>query len=222
MKDIIRKIILSSGADLCGFANIERFDDTSSGYNPKDIYADCKTVISFAVALPKGLIKVNPRLIYGHYNNLSCSELDRITFEAAKKIETEMKCTVVPLPCDAPYEYWDADRLEGKGLLSMKQIAVAAGLGSIGKSSLLLTKQFGNMVTLGAMLTNLDVDSDELSKNLCIAKCHKCVDACPVKAIKDGVVNQKLCRENTYGKTARGFETVDCNSCRSSCPLNDF
>lgn len=31
-------------------------------------------------------------------------------------------------------------------------------------------------------------------------------------------VNQKLCRLNTYGKNERGFETVDCNQCRSACP----
>ncbi len=222
MKEQIRKIVLSTGADLCGFANIERFDNAPVGYHPTDIYPKCKSVISYGIALPKGLTKVDSRLIYGHYNSISCPEVDLIGFRSAKKIEAEFNCVVVPMPCDAPYEYWDKDNMEGRGLLSMKNIAVLAGLGSIGKSSLFLTKQYGNMVTLGAMLTDLEISSDEISKNICIDKCHKCIDVCPVKAINnDGTVNQKRCRENAYGKTARGFDTVDCNKCRVSCPRNN-
>ena len=221
MKTQIRKIVMSFGADLCGFANIDRFENTPVGYNPKDIYANCKSVISYAVALPKGLAKVNPRLIYGHYNSMSCQTAEFIAFQSAKKIESEFNCVVVPIPSDSPYEYWDKDNMEGKGLLSMKHAAVLAGLGSIGKSSLFLTKQFGNMVTLGAMLTDLDLASDELSENLCNDKCHKCMDVCPVTSINNGIVTQKMCRENTYGTTARGFDTVDCNKCRVSCPLNN-
>ncbi len=221
MKEQIRKIVLSFGADICGFANIEPFENAPEGYNPKDIYANCNSVISYAIALPKGLTKVNPRLVYGHYNSISCPEVDLIAFKAAKEIEKQFNCIVVPVPCDAPYEYWDNDKMEGRGLLSMKHIAELSGLGAIGKSSLLLTKQYGSMVTLGAMLTDLDISSDQISEKVCIDKCHTCIDACPVKAIENGTVNQKLCRENTYGKTSRGFDTVDCNKCRVSCPLNN-
>lgn len=52
-----------------------------------------------------------------------------------------------------------------------------------------------------------------------IPGCHKCIDSCPAQAIKDGSATQKLCRLNTYGKTARGFDTVDCNKCRTVCPM---
>lgn len=64
MKEQIREMVLSCGADLCGIANIDRFDDFPTGFKPTDIDCECKSVISFAVALPKGLSKVNPRLIY--------------------------------------------------------------------------------------------------------------------------------------------------------------
>lgn len=220
VKEQIREIVLSYGADLCGFANIDRFDNAPSGFKPTDIYCNCKSVISYAVALPQGLTKINPRLIYGHFNNMSCPEADIIAFKSSKKIEDNFRCIAIPIPCDSPYEYWDAENMEGRGLLSMKHMAVQAGLGSIGKSSLFLNKQYGNMITLGALLTNLDLPSDPLSERLCIDSCHRCIDACPVKAIKNGKVNQKSCRENTYGKTKRGFDTVNCNKCRVLCPLN--
>ena len=220
MKEHIREVVLSYGADLCGFANIDRFDNAPEGFKPTDIYPDCKTVISFAVALPQGLAKVNPRLIYGYYNYMSCPEVDTIAFKSAKKIEKNFSCVAVPIPCDTPYEYWDSEKMEGRGLLSMKHAAVQAGLGSLGKNSLFINGRYGNMMTLGAIITDLELPSDSLSESICIDNCQKCIEACPVKAIENGFVNQKLCRKHTYGKTERGFDTVDCNKCRTVCPMN--
>ena len=96
---------------------------------------------------------------------------------------------------------------------------IGRGLGSIGKSSLLLNAEFGNRLVIGAILTNLELQSDELQPDICIPSCRKCIDSCPVNAIESGSVTQKRCRVNTYGKTARGFDTVDCNNCRTKCPL---
>ena len=220
MKEQIRAIVLAYGADLCGFASIDRFNNAPSGFSPCDIYSDCKTVISFAIALPQGLIKINPRLIYGHFNYMSCSEIDNIAFKSSKKIEKLFNCFAIPIPCDSPYEYWDTSKREGRGLLSMKHAAVQAGLGSLGKNTLFISKHYGNMVILGAILTNLTLPSDMVSENICITNCNKCAESCPVQAIANGTVNQKLCRENTYNKTERGFDTVDCNKCRVVCPIN--
>jgi len=102
----------------------------------------------------------------------------------------------------------------------MKHAAVQAGLGSLGKNTLFISKHYGNMVILGAILTNLTLPSDMVSENICITNCNKCAESCPVQAIANGTVNQKLCRENTYNKTERGFDTVDCNKCRVVCPIN--
>lgn len=218
MKEKIREIVLSYGADFCGFAHIDRLDTAPHGFKPADVFSDCKTVISFGVALPRGLTKIEPRLIYGYFNYFSCPEVDLIAFKSAKMIEQNFRCNAIPLPCDVPYEYWDSDKMEGRGLLSLKHIAVQAGLGSMGKNTLFIHRHFGNMVTLGAILTDLELPSDALSENLCIADCSICIDSCPVHALEDGSVNQKLCREQTYRKTARGFNTVDCNQCRIICP----
>lgn len=219
MKEKIKQLILKNGADVCGVANIDRFDQAPEGFSPLDIYPQCKAVITFGIALPKGLTFVEPRLVYGHYNGFSCTEADRISFQTAKRMEKEFGCFVVPLPSDSPYEYWDSDASCGRGLISMKHAAVLSGIGALGKNSMLLNPRFGNLLTIGALLTDLDLPSDTLCENICIDGCTKCVSACPVHAIENGSVNQKLCRTNTYGKTARGFETVDCNTCRAVCPM---
>ena len=123
------------------------------------------------------------------------------------------------MPCDNPYEYWDEDKLEGKGLISMKHTAILCGIGALGKNTLLLNPKYGNELTIGAILTDLDLKSDDLCENTCMKECHKCIENCPVGAIQDGKVVQKLCRNNAYGKTKRGFDTVECNKCRKVCPM---
>ena len=221
MKETIREEILKLGADVCGFGNIERFVNAPRNFRPTDLFADCKSVISVGIALPKGLLRVDSRLIYGHFNEDVLHKVDEIVFAAAKMIEGECNAICVPIPSDAPYEYWEAETMTGKGLLSMKHTAVACGIGQIGKSSLLLSPQYGNRLTLGAILTNVDFESDPLSESICISGCTKCLNSCPVSAIQNEAVTQKECRQNTYGSTARGFDTVDCNKCRSECPMKD-
>ncbi len=221
MKETIRELALTLGADVCGFAGIDRFADSPEGFSPLDVYADCKTVIVIGLVLPKGLAKVNPRLIYNHYNDFSTHEIDQISLRLARKLEERYDgCTAVPMPCDSPYEYWDAEHKEGRGLISMKHAAERAGIGMPGKNTLLLSREFGNMLNIGAVLTDTPLASDPPAKSICIQSCTICVDSCPVGAIQNGCVVQKLCREYSYAqKTARGYDTTECNLCRTVCPV---
>jgi len=124
----------------------------------------------------------------------------------------------LPLPCDVPYEYWDKDSLTGKGLLSMRHAAVNAGLGSLGKNTLFVNKLFGNFLTLGAILTDLDLRSDPLSEELCKEDCRLCLDNCPANALDGKTAIQKLCRTHTNKTNDRGFDVMVCNTCRTICP----
>lgn len=207
-------------ADVCGIGAIERFGNAPKGFSPTDIYDKCKSVIAFGVALPRGLMQVEPRLLYGHFNGaVSCAKVDEIAFFGAKEIERRFGGTAVPVPCDEPNEYWEPENLTAKGVLSMKHAAVLCGIGQLGKSSLLLNPKFGNLLTIGVIFTDMELESDEPCENICMDGCSRCVDSCPVYAIENGSVRQERCRPNTYGKTARGFATVDCNKCRGVCPM---
>lgn len=219
MKDRIKSIVLAEGADVCGVCDVNRFADSPKGFSPLDIWADCHSVVAFGTALPKGLSLVDSRLIYEHFNNDICGVVDRICLSSVKKIEREFSCLAVPIPCDGPYDYWDEDTKTGKGLLSMRHTAVKCGLGTIGKSSLLINPEYGNMIIIGAFLLNVDLESDPLSEDTCLPNCSKCIDACSAHAIADRQVDQALCRPNAFGKTKRGFATVECNRCRMVCPM---
>jgi epoxyqueuosine reductase QueG len=52
------------------------------------------------------------------------------------------------------------------------------------------------MFNIGAVLTNLDLVSDAPAENICIKECRIGIDNdnCPVNAIYEYGVNQKLCK----------------------------
>ena len=220
IEERVKRLVRGLGADACGIGAIERFADAPDGFSPTDLFPACRSVISFGIALPKGLLSVEPRLLYSHFNgSVACAAIDALALTGARALEDGFACVAVPVPCDDPSEYWDAESLTARGLISLKHTAVACGLGQLGKNTLLLNPFFGNRLILGAILTDLELRSDEPCESICIPSCHRCTEACPASAIVDGHVEQRLCRPVAYGKTARGFGTVDCNRCRSVCPM---
>lgn len=219
MKERIREKLLALGANLCGFAGIERFAEAPAGFHPRDVFPGCNSVVAFGIALPKGLYAADARMVYSYYNSFACPEVDRIALRTAAYLEDSFHGLGVPLPCDGPYEYWDESRMEGRGLISMKHAAALSGLGTLGKSTLLLNGKYGNRLVVGCVLTDLQLASDPLADSICLADCDECIRNCPAGAIGEGGVEQKACRLNTYVKNRRGFDAVDCTRCRTVCPM---
>ena len=219
MENEIKKMLLGLGADVCGLAQADDFTEAPAGFHPRDIFPGCRSVIIFAKRMPRGSGRVSPRIVYNRANEMNIFEVDRIAFQAALDLEKDFGALAAPLPADSPYDYWDPENLRGQGLMSLRHAAVLAGLGRLGRSSLLINKDFGNMLTLGGILCDLDLKSDPLAEELCLKNCRRCLEACPAKAL-DGIgAEQKRCRPNTYETNARGFGVINCNLCRTACPL---
>lgn len=213
-----KKIALSLGADLCGIASVERFSEAPQGFRPTDIYPQCKSVIVLAKRLPPALLDAASMIPYSHANECQPHQLDYIAIELCNRL-ADKDVNAVQVPSDSPYEYWEAERKHGRGLLSLKHAAVLAGLGELGKNTLLITEKYGNMVTLGAVLADVELKPDPLlEKRLCIPGCRKCLDSCPVGALDGTAAEQKKCRENAYTQNSRGFSITRCAICRRVCP----
>lgn len=69
------------------------------------------------------------------------------------------------------------------GPVAEKPWAMQAGLGWIGKNSLLLTREYGSWIFLGVMLTTLDLPPDRPHTAHC-GTCTRCIEACPTDAIR--------------------------------------
>ncbi|MFC1652890.1 hypothetical protein ACFL3F_04135 [Planctomycetota bacterium] len=118
-----------------------------------------------------------------------------------------------------PYEYWDTNKREGRAIMSLKHAALLAGMGAMGKNSLLTHPTYGNRLSFGAVLLPFALEPDPLCEDrLCPETCHRCEEACPVDAIHAGHVNQKRCRSHSGHTTPKGYALTTCTICRQVCP----
>jgi epoxyqueuosine reductase QueG len=115
--------------------------------------------------------------------------------------------------------YWDNEKQEGRGILSLRHVGYLTGLGKLGKNNLLINKDYGNMIQIGAILTSRRFESDPLADyEVCPPKCNICLDNCPQNALTGETVIQKLCRPLSNLKTEKGFTIKQCYECRKKCP----
>lgn len=114
-----------------------------------------------------------------------------------------------------------------------RQWAQKAGLGWIGKNSLLLNREMGSFFFLAELIIDLEVEPDApLAKDYC-GTCTACIDACPTDAIvQPGVVDGSRCisyltielkdaiPDEFLGKMENW--AFGCDICQDVCPWNRF
>ncbi len=216
--NLIKKIAFECGADLCGIASVERFSGAPEGFRPIDIYEDTKSVVVVAKRFPEGaFLSVSP-ISYTVTNDIILNDVVKTTCNLCNRLELEVDVIAVPVPGD-PYEYWDEEKCEGRGILSLRHAGYMAGLGVLGKNTLLVNSTFGNRIVLGAILLNVSIEPDDLANyDFCKANCRVCIRNCPAGALDGKTVNQKLCRAVSQGYTKKGDHLYLCNNCRKLCP----
>jgi epoxyqueuosine reductase len=217
----ITSLVVSLGADQCGIAGIDRFASAPAGFKPTDVWSKCRSVIVFIKRMPSEVIIAENPVPYSHTAYLLYSDLDRIGLKLCLELESR-NIHGVPVPTDVPYLYWDAELKHGMGIISLRHAALNAGLGILGRNTLLINPAYGNMVYIGAVLTDAWFDPEPmLSDFSCVPDCRLCLDACPVQALNGVTVDQKLCRKASCPEHPRGFDTYSCNECRKVCPLRN-
>ncbi len=110
--------------------------------------------------------------------------------------------------------------------------AAHAGLGWIGKHSLLLSKQRGSFFFLAQIISDLEFDYDGPTTDHC-GSCTACIDACPTDAIvADRVIDANRCIsyltielknaiDEQYKSSMENW-AFGCDICQDVCPWNRF
>jgi epoxyqueuosine reductase len=117
------------------------------------------------------------------------------------------------------------------GPVMEKDFAMQAGLGWIGKNSLLITPDFGSYCLIGCMMTDLELPMDEpFSTDLC-GDCTACIQACPTGCISmDKTIDAGRCISYLTVETQQPFTMelkkeingwiFGCDICQLVCPIN--
>ena len=197
----IRKFALGIGFDLVGFTPADPLPQheqalrawLSAGYagemaymardpsrraNPKQILPEAKTIICLALNYypgdhpqRKGEHAKISRYAWGRdYHQIIEEKLDLL--EAHLRNESGR-----PIKIKRYVDY---------GPVLERAYASRAGLGFIGKNTLLITHEFGSWVFLAELITDLQLDCDNLWSDRLTSQCGNCtlcIDACPTGAI---------------------------------------
>ncbi len=188
-------------------------------YNPQKLVENSKSIITVALNyFPKIIQNSNLPVIskyaYGRdYHKVLKNKLKLL----ANYINLELT------PIEYRYFVDSAPVLE-------KKIAEQAGIGWIGKNSLLINKKLGSFFFIGELFVNIELEYDQPIKNYC-GTCTKCIDACPTKAIiSERIIDSNKCisyqtienKENIDIKLSNTFENriFGCDICQDVCPWN--
>ena len=215
----LRELLLARGAALVGFADL--------GELWTDVRFHLPRGISIAVA-------INPRIIaqietgptrqyFDEYKRVNDQLNYLATFAAdylananyrVKAVEATV-AFVDPVTCSAPFQH--------------KTVATRAGLGWIGKSAMLITKQYGPAVRFASVLTDAPLPVSRPTNHSQCGDCTNCVDICPGGAIKgtnwqvgmfrEQLYDAQICRETALKMAARvGVNHTVCGMCIAACP----
>jgi ferredoxin len=183
---------LESGAALVGFAPISRFDNAPASVHPHTIYPDTRTAIAIGIPQIRGTLKTIEQGTY--WQSYNCDSYwyinEVLSVEILRKICMLLESKgYTSVPVHNPFmphvgRQIRADQPDGPdGIISLRMVGVAAGLGELGHSKVFLTPEFGPRQRMYAVLTEAELEPTPLFSGKVCDGCLACVRECEACAI---------------------------------------
>jgi epoxyqueuosine reductase len=169
---------------------------------------------------------------YDHYNDTNDALNTLATSICEDLRKKNVKCIPVVATITSTEDEYELLSEILRYKVSHKLIATRAGLGWIGKTDLLVTKEFGARLRLVSILVDgpVKVTGKSIDRSRC-GRCDICVRKCPAQAANgrlwdintdrdlffDAYKCRNMCRE--LGRTLLNRDTRICGICVSVCPV---
>jgi len=158
-------------------------------------------------------LKDGPTLIYKHHYKAVNYCLDQVALRFVRHLQ-EQGYSGLPIPASQVVD-WEGQ----KGHLSHKLVAKFAGLGWIGRSSLLINPFHGARVRYVTILTDMPLACGS-PVSLDCGECQACISLCPARAITGNGYDMAACMEKLKEfSSRRGIGVLICGMCVRACPF---
>jgi epoxyqueuosine reductase QueG len=203
----VKRVALQAGADIVGIGSIDRYEHAPAEVHPRSIFSKTESVVAIGCRMLRGALKTIEEGSYWQaYNCDSYQYLNEILApEILRKIAVfleERGHTSVPIHNPFGPHMGRPVRPGGTapdGHMSLRVVGVAAGLGELGLSKLLLTPQFGPRQRVFAVLTDAVLEPDPLIPPGTVCDgCRSCLRACPAEAIPQDRTAEVRIGEHVY------------------------
>ena len=241
--DYIKTVARGVGFDLCGVAMCRNLDtnkqaytewlargyDSSLGYmrNHLDKRFDVRQLVDGAKTVVVCAISYKSEISGGY--DTDC-QTKIASYACSRDYHKTLKKMLTTMLRELQQRY---PNLQGRAFVDSapileKQYAVEAGLGWIGRQSLLITPEYGSYVLLGELVLDDEADyyNGPYSGAGC-GECRRCIEACPNSAIVAPMTIDTArcisCRtiesENDSNIDLHGW-IFGCDECQNICPYN--
>jgi len=215
MYDQLKAITLASGPSAFGVAQVE---DLKEHYHalPLDQTEGLSYGITIGAPVSAAVLRgciIGPTRHYLHNYRMVNWMLDQTAAKLTVAIQNE-GYNALPIPASQIVD-WEAQTAH----LSHKMIALRAGIGWIGRNNLLVHPQYFSKIRLATILTDMPLKIDTPVDRDC-GQCKKCIDICPVNAIKESHKdwNKAACLEKLkYFAKAHNVGQYICGLCVKVC-----
>jgi epoxyqueuosine reductase len=224
LKNHIILFCTDRGADLVGFASVERWDEYGEmppDFRPRSIFPPTRTVIVIGMEMPLPIVETTPSVLHMELYRTANRKLDQLAYDLTRHLN-RMGHASYFFGRDV-YNSLKALKEQPFAAFSHVMAAKYAGLGTIGLSHNLLTPEFGPRVRLVSVLTAAEIAPDPvMEKELCI-QCGACARLCPKNALKMrknqvvGDYNKIACTEMHEDLTKKRL--YPCGICTKVCPI---
>lgn len=171
----------ANGAAIVGIASVSSIPLTVPLLPVTKVMQAASTVVVFGIPMLRGSIESESLFSTMATTNASYREEEMVGLRVGRLLEEKGYRAAMVTPA-SPIEM-SKDTKGFLGDISLRHVAVGAGLGIIGKNRLLMTRQWGPRIRLGAVVTDaLLITDSPLSENLC-DDCGICVQTCPAEAL---------------------------------------
>lgn len=213
----VKNMSFQFGADLCGIATVDHFENAPEGFHPRDVMPECQSVIVLARRFLRSTLFAKSSIPYTDLRNELSRKMDGMAIDLSYELESK-KVLAVPINSIGPTE-WDKKTRKTRGIISLKHAAELAGLGRIGKNTLLINENYGNMIWLSGVLVSEKIEPDPPAEyEGCLSSCTICLESCPIQALDGVSMNQQACWEYAFGPHEGGEWRIKCFACRKMCP----